>query len=291
MNPGLPGLSASFLAGLLSFLSPCVLPLIPVYLSFISGESAAALSSGTKRPFFLLARSALFVTGFTLVFVSLAIVLNGGMRLIGSSAGGVITTVSGILVILLAANMAFDFLPALRFERRASFPGSAGYATQSGCDEAGTGDGKTLPRRRLVLEAARPVLLGMAFAAGWTPCVGPILSTILLFASRSGSSARPIALLAAYSLGLGLPFLLSGVFLDRARPLLDFFKRRAFAVRVASAVLLAVLGVSILTGSLSGISALILKAGYALEVYAPDAPPPIRPVVEALSRWLSFQGI
>lgn len=287
MNPVVPGVSASFLAGLLSFLSPCVLPLIPVYLSLISGESASALSSGTGRPLRLFARSALFVSGFTLVFVSLAIALSGGMRLVGSSGGGIITTVSGVLVILLAANLAFDFLPALRFERRARFPTSPGQARAA----PGTDGAKPPVRPNGFLEAARPALFGMAFAAGWTPCVGPILSAILLYAGRSGDAIRPIALLSSYSLGLGLPFLLSGLFFDRARPLLDFFKRRAHAVRVASAALLAALGFSILTGALSGLSAVALKAGYALEVYASTAPPWIKPVIDALSRWLSFQGI
>ncbi len=279
----MPGVSAAFLAGLLSFLSPCVLPLIPVYLSYISGESASALYSGTKRPRYLLARSALFVAGFTLVFVSLAIVLSGGMRLVGSSGGRLLTTVSGLLVMLLAANMAFDFLPALRFEKRAAFLGSQAPAGESGVPRQG--------RRRVFLGSLRPVLLGMAFAAGWTPCVGPILSAILLYASRSGDTARTVTLLSAYSAGLGLPFLLAGVFLDRARPLLDFFKRRAVAVRMVSALLLALLGLSILTGSLSALPSLVLKAGYALEVYAETAPPWIRPVAEALSRWLSFQGL
>ncbi len=281
MNFGIPGVAASFLAGLLSFLSPCVLPLIPVYFSFISGESASSLSSGTRRPFHLFARSALFVAGFTLVFVSLAVLLSGGMRLIGSSGGRIITTVSGLLVIFLAANVAFDFIPALRFERRAAFPRTS----------SGSGTATKSAMFRGALDAMRPTLLGMAFAAGWTPCVGPILSSILLYASRSGTAARPVMLLTAYSLGLGLPFLLSGIFLDRAKPLLGFFKKHALAVRIASAILLAILGVSILTGGLTDLSAIALKAGYALEVYAETAPPWIRPIAEALSRWLSFQGI
>ncbi len=265
----LPGASAAFLAGLLSFLSPCVLPLIPVYVSIISGESAVSLSGGIVRRARILLKSAAFVLGFSLVFVALALIFGGGMRLLGSGARRYLTLGSGILVILLALHTAFDLIPFLRFEKR---------VTSGGPDP--TGEGLT-----------RPILFGMAFAAGWTPCVGPILSSILLYSGQSGSLARSGLLLTAYSVGLGLPFILSGVFLDRAKPLLAFFKRRALAIRILSATLLCLFGIAILTGGISSLSSIFIKAGYSLETLTPSLPQWTQGLALLVSKWLTFQGL
>lgn len=220
-----PGLFAALAAGLLSFLSPCVLPLIPVYLSFISGESVEALR-GARRRWVLLGRSATFVAGFTVVFVALALAFGGGMGLVGMGSSRAVmralTRVAGVVVILLAINILFDFIPFLRFERRAS------------------------PRASERIGALRAFLIGMAFAAGWTPCVGPILSSILLYAGNGGSAFRAALLLAAYSAGLGIPFILSGLFLDRALPLLNLLKRHMRAIKIVSAVLLIALAIPLL---------------------------------------------
>lgn len=220
-----PGLFAALAAGLLSFLSPCVLPLIPVYLSFISGESVEALR-GARRRWVLLGRSATFVAGFTVVFVALALAFGGGMGLVGMGSSRAVmralTRVAGVVVILLAINILFDFIPFLRFERRAS------------------------PRASERIGALRAFLIGMAFAAGWTPCVGPILSSILLYAGNGGSAFRAAMLLAAYSAGLGIPFILSGLFLDRALPLLNLLKRHVRAIKIVSAVLLIALAIPLL---------------------------------------------
>ncbi len=220
-----PGLFAALAAGLLSFLSPCVLPLIPVYLSFISGESVEALR-GARRRWVLLGRSATFVAGFTVVFVALALAFGGGMGLVGMGSSRAVmralTRVAGVVVILLAINILFDFIPFLRFERRAS------------------------PRASGRIGALRAFLIGMAFAAGWTPCVGPILSSILLYAGNGGSAFRAAMLLAAYSAGLGIPFILSGLFLDRALPLLNLLKRHMRAIKIVSAVLLIALAIPLL---------------------------------------------
>jgi len=221
-----PGLFAAFAAGLLSFLSPCVLPLIPVYLSFISGESVEALREGSRRRWLLLGRSATFVAGFTFVFVALALAFGGGMGLVGLGSSRavmrILTRVAGVVVILLALNILFDFIPFLRFERRAA------------------------PRLAGKIGALRAFLIGMAFAAGWTPCVGPILSSILLYAGNGGSAFRSGLLLAAYSAGLGIPFILSGLFLDRALPLMNLIKRHMLAVRIVSAILLIALAIPLL---------------------------------------------
>ncbi len=285
-----PGMLAALAAGLLSFLSPCVLPLIPVYLSFISGESAAALGmsrspaaksqgspAGKGIRAALLVRTLFFVAGFTLVFTVLAIVFGGGMRFVGSSASLWINRAAGVLVVVLGLNTLFDFIPFLRGEYRLAEPGAA----------AGTaGEGKA----NRAASPLKATLLGMAFAAGWTPCVGPILSSILLFAGQGGDVARAALLLASYSAGLGIPFILTGLFLDRATPVLAWFKRHMTAVKVASGILLVAFGVALLAGSLSGITVFFLKAGYAMEEFAESGPAWFRPVASFLARWLTFQG-
>lgn len=234
-----PGFFAAFAAGFLSFASPCVLPLIPIYLSFITGESASALKAGNAKRSVLLARSALFVLGFAIVFVILAIAFGGGMSLAGNRASAVVTKVAGVMVILLALNMIFDFVPLLRGEFRADMNRAGGRQL--------AGDGAK-DRRKTGAGPLRAVLIGMAFAAGWTPCIGPVLSSILLYAGGSGNAARAAILLALYAAGLGLPFMLAGIFFDRLLPALDFLKRHALAVRIVTAVLLIILAIPMIAG-------------------------------------------
>ncbi|HHU37175.1 MAG TPA: cytochrome c biogenesis protein CcdA [Treponema sp.] len=263
-----PGIALSFAAGLLSFLSPCVLPLIPVFLSFITGESILEKSSREKIRYRLLVRTLLFVAGFSIVFVLLALVFGGGMRFLGSSASLIITRISGVIVLLLGINLLFNLLPFLAREFR--------------IDTAGKLDR---------LGWLRAPLFGMAFAAGWTPCIGPILSTILLYAGQSGNAAHAAILLAAYSFGLGIPFILTGLFFDRATPILSWFKRHMRAVRIISGLLLIAFGLAILTGGLSGITTTFMKLGYAVETLAETGPEWFRPIATFFARWLTFQGV
>ena len=267
------GFFAAFGAGLLSFLSPCVLPLIPVYLSFVSGESAAVLKSGTSRKFPILIRTLLFVAGFTLIFVLLAVIFGGGMRFIGSSANLIITRIAGILVIVLGLNLLFDFIPFLRTEIR----------VQRDAHDTTTRNDKT--------SGLRALLMGMSFAAGWTPCIGPILSSILLYAGQSGNLVRAVVLLALYSAGLGIPFIVAGLFLDRALPVFSWFKRHMKGIKIVSALLLLAFGLAMLTGGLSGITTLFLKLGYSMEGYAETGPEWFQPIAGFLARWFTFQGI
>jgi cytochrome c-type biogenesis protein len=222
-----PGFFAAFVAGVLSFASPCVLPLIPVYLSFITGESASALKAGSAKRSTLLTRSALFVLGFSIVFVILAIAFRGGMSFAGNRATVIITKIAGVIVILLAVNMLFDFLPFLRADFRPHL------------NRQGTGTANPV----------RAVLMGMAFAAGWTPCVGPVLAAILAYAGGSGNSAHAALLLASYAAGLGLPFIAAGLFLDRLLPALNFLKRHALAVRIVTVALLVILAIPMIAGT------------------------------------------
>jgi len=245
------GILAAFGAGLLSFLSPCVLPLIPGYLSFISGSGLAEVREGRGRAKMLI-KTLAFVLGFTLVFVTLGLLFAGGGAALGTggiglgaSRGGmspmrILTLVAGILIVILGLNLIFDFLKALAMERRL-LPGTA-------------------PKGLL-----GAFLFGMAFAAGWTPCIGPILASILLVAAREANPAKSLLLLGAYSLGLALPFLLSGLFLDRLKPLFGFFKRNARRVRTVSGVLLVAIGLAMAMGRFAILSSYAARAGFAVQ--------------------------
>lgn len=251
------GLLTAAAAGLLSFLSPCILPLIPGYLSFISGYSLTDLRSGTGR-FRVLARTAVFVLGFTIVFAVLGLVFSQASIMMGGLSR-TIAIVAGILIVILGINIIFDFLKVLDLEARV-------HATKA-------------PRGYLGAFA-----LGVAFAAGWSPCIGPILASILLYAARQGDTAKALLLLAAYSAGLALPFLAAGLFFDRMKSLMDWFKRHALAVKIVSGLLLIALGAGMALGQLGKISSLAPQAGLALKELALSSPGPARIIGAAF--WL-----
>lgn len=282
MMSELPGLLTSFFAGLLSFLSPCVLPLIPVYISFITGESASELRSDSRNRSAVLLRTASFSLGFTVVFVALAIIFGGGMKMLGSGADAVINRVAGIIVLVLAANFLFDFIPFLRGEYRRTNSGKPAAGEQAALKER---------KKNPVKAGAKAFLLGVSFAAGWTPCVGPILSSILLYAGRGGDIAGAALLLGFYSLGFALPFFLVGMFFGKALPVLGWFKRHMKAVKIVSAVLLFFFGIAMLTGGLSAVPSFLMKTGYQLADLAENGPALVRPVAGLLSKWFLFSGL
>jgi cytochrome c-type biogenesis protein len=231
----------AFAAGLLSFLSPCVIPLIPSWLTFVSGTSSAEMTAAGAGPirWRVLGRTAFFVLGFTIVFVALGVAAGGlGSALSGSSR--IVSWVAGGVIALFGLNIIFDFLKLLDREKRFHF-------------------------------ASRPaswlgsVLVGMAFAAGWTPCVGPILASILFVAGSSGDVARGTALLAAYSMGIGLPFLLAGLFFGYFSKQLAKIRPWLGTIRVASGLFLVALGVLVALGRLRGLSAFVFRLGSSLQ--------------------------
>jgi cytochrome c-type biogenesis protein len=227
---GTVGLLAALIAGLLSFLSPCVLPLIPAYLSFMTGLSTAELSAGDRDTGRVLAPALLFVLGFSFVFVALgasASVLGGFLvqyRAVLEKVGGLFVIAFGVLMLGIVK------VPWLYGEARAE-----------------------MSKARTFGKAAAFVM-GVAFAAGWTPCVGPILGTILGMASVSGSVGRGALLLVAYSVGLGLPFLAVALLFDRATPLLRWLNRRSLAVNRVAGVILVLIGALIVTGHLTALA-------------------------------------
>jgi cytochrome c-type biogenesis protein len=245
-----PGLLSAAFAGLLSFLSPCVLPLIPAYLSFISGSSVTALSKGEDRAR-LFGRSLAFSAGFTLAFTVLGIIFSGSAMFVGGNrASQYIGIIGGIIVIVLGMNMLFDFLKFLSADSRL-------IAKMSG------GKNKGL---------SGSFVLGLAFAAGWSPCIGPILASILLMASREGDVGKAATLLLSYSLGFALPFLASGLFFEKLKPLLSFLTRKGKTVRTISGIVLIVLGLAMALGSLGSINAFAARLGYGLEDFIHASP-------------------
>jgi cytochrome c-type biogenesis protein len=220
------GMLTAFGAGLVSFLSPCILPLIPGYISFMSGRSLAELSGGDRRLRDVMVPAALFVVGFSIVFVA----LGASASLLGSLLSGyrdVLARVSGVLIFLLGFLM-------LGIVRVPWMYGEARF---------------DLAKSRRFGNWAAPVM-GMAFAFGWTPCVGPILGSILMMAGRTGSVAQGVALLLAYSAGLAVPFLLVAALLGRLTGVLRWLGRHALALNRVSGVVLMVLGAAIATDTL-----------------------------------------
>ena len=268
-----PGIAAALAAGLLSFVSPCVLPLVPAYLSFITGSGAgvalAASGSGSKparagrgRVF---AASLAFSAGFTVAFTVLGVVFSGSALFFGQlGAGGSLGIIGGVIVVLLGLNMLFE--PFAFLARDTRLLGKIAAARARKRAEAGTA------RRAPDATLFGAFTLGLAFAAGWSPCIGPILASILIFASRDGQVLKAAGLLVTYSLGFALPFLAAGLFFDRLKPLMDWLKRRGNQVRVASGILLVAFGVAMAMGSLGNLSAIAARAGQSLTELASRSP-------------------
>ncbi len=207
------GVAISFTAGLLSFLSPCVLPLIPSYVTFVTGLSLEDVGHSRRTA---LIHSLLFVLGFTLIFLSLGATATALGRLLGYHRDW-IGRVGGVLVILLGFYLLGVFnIGALSRERRFHIADKpVGYL--------GT------------------VLVGIAFGAGWTPCIGPILGGVLTYTASSADLGRGMVLLTAYSLGLAIPFIAAALAVER---FVGFFQRfrthMAWVSRAAGALLIAV---------------------------------------------------
>jgi len=210
-------------AGAVSFTSPCCLPLVPGYLSYVSALPVGDLGRREARAVALRA-SLLFVAGFTLVFTALGVAVG----LLGATVTRnlpLIVRVAGVGIIVLGLAMAGVLrLPFLYRERRM--------------------DLARIPRGP---RGAFP--LGMAFAAGWTPCIGPVLATILATAAATGTAAWGGVLLAFYSLGLGLPFVLLAVSMTRARGSLAWLRRHGRAIETTGGVMLMAVGVLFVSGA------------------------------------------
>lgn len=231
----LNSLIIAFLGGVISFLSPCVIPLIPGYLSFLTGLSLAELEEGPSLKK-LLIPSLLFVGGFTLVFVSFgatASLLGGFLR----NYKTVLQIASGVLVIAFGVlMMGFIKVPWLYGELRVDSSKAKTFGRVSG------------------------FFMGMAFAAGWTPCIGPILGSILTMAGSTGTASQGVVLLLAYSAGLGIPFLGVAFAFGKMRPFLSVMQRHSLTINRVGGFVLVLIGVLIVTGEFSRLA--LLLAGY-----------------------------
>ena len=221
------GITISFTAGLLSFLSPCVLPLIPSYVSFITGLSLDDVQRSRRVT---LIHSMLFVAGFTIVFLVLGATATVLGQLLVRHREWV-GRIGGVLVIALGLYLLGVFnVGAFARERRVHIANKPlGYL--------GT------------------LLVGMAFAAGWTPCIGPILGAVLTYTASSADLQRGLVLLFAYSLGLAVPFLLAALMIDRFMVLFQRYRGGLIWMSRASGALLVVVGVLMITGSMTVLSA------------------------------------
>jgi cytochrome c-type biogenesis protein len=209
----------AFGAGVLSFLSPCVLPLIPSYLCIIGGSPLAGNTEYRPRP---IARTISFISGFSVVFIVLSVFFSSTFILM-SGVFRYINLISGIIVIILGINIIFDFLSLLKYEKRFHL--------------------KNKPKG--VIGA---FLAGGAFGAGWTPCVGPALTGILFLAAESGGIPHAILYLIFYSAGLGLPFLLASVFFNAFIKISAKLRTYIPLIQRISGVLLILIGILIIKG-------------------------------------------
>ena len=217
---------AAFVAGLLSFLSPCVLPLVPVYLASLAGPEILE-AKADKRSTHIFLHSLTFVSGFSLVFV----ILGAGAGLAGLAISAHLFTiqrVAGILLIVFGALLlAAQKVPQLNFQKRLT------------------------PSKSRTTGYLRSFVTGSIFALAWTPCVGYVLGGILILALASETAWRGAYLLAIYSLGLGIPFLIIGAAFDSVSPLLRRVQRYSKVIYIISGVFLIVLGILIVTGRLT----------------------------------------
>ena len=251
-------IALAFGAGLLSFLSPCVLPLVPAYVGQLTAVAVVGRSSGAMSRWLAIRHGAAYVIGFGAVFSVLGLTAT---YLAGPLVDylPILRQLGGILLILLGLNLAGIFqIPALERSWRpldagaagsiASATGTMAIGTVGGVTGSGPGLGERLGGR--VVSARGGWLasfgLGAIFAVGWTPCIGTILGSILLTAATSGSATQGAILLIAYTAGLGIPFLLIAAAYDRAPVLVRPLVRHGRAVSLISGLLVAAIGVAML---------------------------------------------
>ena len=227
-----PGLVAAFIAGLLSFLSPCVLPLVPSYIAFITGTSTLAANEQAPPRWRAITLGLAFVAGFSIIFIALGVSASalGNALAMRSEA---IARVGGVLVIIFGLTLA----GLLRI------PGS---------------QRDTRVMHRIVQDRTAShvtsLLVGAGFAAGWSPCIGPVLASILTIAATTHSSLHGGVLLAAYSAGLAIPFLIASIGIDRAISMSQRLRPRLGMINRICGVLLIVIGLLMVTGTMSRLS-------------------------------------
>ena len=227
------GILTAFVFGLLSFVSPCVLPIVPGYISFISGVSLDEMKDMEQNRTALrsiILNSLFFIGGFTMVFI----LLGATATTLGKTFNEYYSTISkiaGVLIIVFGLHMMGVFkINFLNYEQR--------FHVQ---------------QKKLGMFGS--FLVGTAFAFGWTPCIGPVLAAILVIASQQDTVYKGIALLASYSLGLGIPFFLTGVSINIFFSMFNRIKKYFHTIEIVGGAMLVVLGLLIVTNYLTILSA------------------------------------
>ena len=257
-----------FAAGLLSFLSPCVLPLIPSYFSILGGVGLSGKKEGeeTAPSKNRLLRTAIaFVLGFSAVFITFGILVSATFSLMGG-VSRYINWAAGIIVIILGLNIIFDFLSFLNYEKRPFFQKKM-----------------KSPSGFLSLPAA--FIAGAAFGAGWTPCIGPVLTAILFLAGQSGKTPVAVIYLAIYSAGLAVPFILVALFFDSFLKNASRLRKHLPLIKRLSGILLIIIGIMILTGRYSALNILIQRQIFVYINWAETKALPFRLLARALT-WI-----
>lgn len=236
-----PAMIVALAAGVLSFLSPCVLPVVPPYLAYMGGISMREMTGAQEARRRVILPALFFVLGLSTVFLLLGFAASafGAFFLTNQT---LFAQVAGVIVIVFGLHFLGVFrIPILDREARL---------------DAGDRGGSALGA----------FVLGLAFAAGWTPCIGPQLGAILSLAAQEGSVARGTLLLGVYALGLGLPFLLAALFISRAMGLMNRLKRHMKWIERAMGALLLIVGVALLTGAFTDFSWWLLEVFDALGI-------------------------
>ena len=228
----------AFVAGLLSFVSPCVLPLIPAYISFLGGASLGQLTeeggvnSATQRRVFYSAFA--FVLGFSTIFISLGATATALSTLIAQHSLLLSQIAGTILVIFGLHYMGVFRIDFLNFEKRFHLENKPAGLIGS-------------------------YILGLAFAFGWTPCVGPILASVLMVAASGDSTSYGISLLTVYAAGLGIPFLIAAFAVKPFMAFISRFKKQMRKIEITISVLLIITGIAIFTGDLAEVANWLLN--------------------------------
>lgn len=227
----LPAAFVALLAGILSFLSPCVLPIVPPYLAYMTGVNVNGLKTGERSA---VLPAIFFVLGLSTVFLIMGFAASAFGRAF-LQYQDLLAKLAGIMIIVMGLHFLHVFrIPILDQEARI---------------EAGKQDGG----------AFGAYLLGLAFAFGWTPCIGPQLGMILSLAASGGELSRGTGLLAVYALGLGIPFLLAALFIERAIGVMNRIKPYLKTVERVMGLLLLVVGIMLLTGAFTNFSYWLLE--------------------------------
>lgn len=218
------GIGLAFLAGIASFLSPCVFSLVPAYIGYLGGRSAAMGGSSRDNRLMTLAHGFAFVLGFSTIFIALGAAASALGGLLYDSRGW-LEKIGGVVVVIFGLHMTGILrIPFLEYDLRA----------------------QTLPDRRRGFLAS--YLMGIFFSAGWSPCVGPILGAILTISLNGGSVSQGLILLTAYSAGLAIPFLVAAIEISMVTTILRRYNRVMFYVEKAMGVILIIVGVMLFFG-------------------------------------------